>query len=137
MGIHDAIMNELAKSKNSNIPNNNNRITKIDEWIKWLEYNPSHILEEIEQINAKKPIDLTIDELTLLSSFIRNKRMADLLNKYINNELNMDESKKVEEYIDHESIEILMCSKLTTNEMLIANQRIEEMSKLPFEEIYK
>ena len=108
MGIEKAILKEFAKKGTYIIPAKAGNNNALQEWIKWLKYIPPHLLEELERINNKQPLELTIEELKVLHSFIDNKRLLDLFKRYSNKETNEKEFIEVYNYMDSNSIKRLM-----------------------------
>lgn len=105
------------------------------EWIKWLSYIPEYEKKRIEYFDSKKISELTYEELEEASRYSRNKIFARLFKIYGTSECSEEDYMKVYDYMCSESIEKLMLSKLTSEELRYAKQEITKLSKVSKEQI--
>lgn len=105
------------------------------EWIKWLSYIPEFEKKRIEYFDSKKISELTYEELEEASRYSRNKIFARLFKIYGTSECSEEDYMKVYDYMCSESIEKLMLSKLTSEELRYAKQEINKLSKVSKEQI--
>lgn len=105
------------------------------EWIKWLSYIPEFEKKRIEYFDSKKISELTYEELEEASRYSRNKIFARLFKIYGTSECSEEDYMKVYDYMCSESIEKLMLSKLTSEELRYAKQEITKLSKVSKEQI--
>lgn len=105
------------------------------EWIKWLSYIPEYENKRIEYFDSKKISELTYEELEEASRYSRNKIFARLFKIYGTRECSEEDYMKVYDYMCSESIEKLMLSKLTSEELQYAKQEITKLSKVSKEQI--
>lgn len=105
------------------------------EWIKWLSYIPEFEKKRIEYFDSKKISELTYEELEEASRYSRNKIFARLFKIYGTSECSEEDYMKVYDYMCSESIEKLMLSKLTSEELRYAKQEIAKLSKASKEQI--
>lgn len=105
------------------------------EWIKWLSYIPEYEKKRIEYFDSKKISELTYEELEEASRYSRNKIFARLFKIYGTRECSEEDYMKVYDYMCSESIEKLMLSKLTSEELRYAKQEITKLSKVSKEQI--
>lgn len=130
---------ELAKSGgNVKILHGRNIIGNISpdiEWIKWLSYEPEFEKKRIEYFDSKKVSELSLEELEEASRYSRNKFFARLFKIYGTIECSEEDYMKVYDFMCNESIEELMLSKLTSEELLYAKQEIIRLSKISKEQL--
>lgn len=105
------------------------------EWIKWLNYEPEFEKRRIEYLDTKKISELTTEELKEASKYSRNKVFAKLFKIYGTSECSEEDYMKVYDYMCNESIEELMLSKLTSEELQYAKQEITRLSKVSKEQL--
>lgn len=105
------------------------------EWIKWLSYIPEYEKKRIEYFDSKKISELTYEELEEASRYSRNKIFARLFKIYGTRECSEEDYMKVYDYMCSESIEKLMLSKLTSEELRYTKQEITKLSKVSKEQI--
>lgn len=105
------------------------------EWIKWLSYEPEFEKKRIEYFDSKKVSELSYEELEEASKYSRNKIFARLFRIYGTSECSEEDYMRVYDYICNESIEELMLSKLTSEELRYARQEITRLSKVPKEQL--
>lgn len=105
------------------------------EWIKWLSYEPEFEKKRIEYFDSKKISELSYEELEEASRYSRNKIFARLFKIYGTSECSEEDYMKVYDYMCNESIEKLMLSKLTSEELRYAKQEITRLSKVSKEQL--
>ena len=136
MIFSNEMLKEMAKDGVKVIPGNIfGNIMPDLEWLKWLSYEPKFEKERIAYLNSKKVTDLSYEELKEISTYKRNKIMAKLFKIYGTNKCKEEEYMLVYDYMVNESIEELMLSKLTKEELQYAKKEIIRLSKIPKEEL--
>ena len=105
------------------------------EWIKWLSYVPEFEKKRIEYFDSKKISELSLEELEEAKRYNRNKIFARLIKTYGTSECSKEDYMRVYDYMCNESIEELMLSKLTSEELRYAKNAISRLSKLPNEQL--
>lgn len=110
-------------------------ISPIMEWIKWLSYESAFEKKRIEYFDSKKISELSPKELKEENKYIKNKTLAKLFEIYALGKCSEKDYIRVYKYMCNESIEELMLSKLTSEELRYAKQEINRLSKIPEEEL--
>lgn len=105
------------------------------EWIKWLSYEPEFEKKRIEYFDSKKVSELSYEELEEASRYSKNKIFARLFKIYGTSECSKEDYMKVYDYMCNESIEALMLSKLTSEELQYAKNEITRLSHISKEEL--
>lgn len=105
------------------------------EWFKWLSYESEFERERIRYFDSKKVSELSYEELEEATRYNKNKVFSRLFKLYRTNELSNEDRIKVYDYMCNESIENLMLSKLTKEELRYANEEIERLSKISKDEL--
>lgn len=105
------------------------------EWIKWLSYKPEFEKRRIEYLDSKKISELSYEELEEVSKYSRNEIFARLFKIYGTGECSTEDYMKVYDYMCNESIEGLMLSKLTSEELRYARQEIIRLSEVSKEQL--
>ena len=105
------------------------------EWIKWLSYEPEFEKKRIEYFDTKKVSELSYEELEEASKYSRNKIFAKLFKIYGTSECSEEDYMRVYDYMCNESIEELMLSKLTSEELKYAKKEIIRLSKVSKEQL--
>ena len=105
------------------------------EWSKWLSYEPEFEKKRIEYFDSKKISELSYEELEEVNRYRRNKVFARLFRIYGTSECSEEDYMKVYNYMCNESIEELMLSKLTFEELQYAKQEIIRLSKFSKEQL--
>ena len=105
------------------------------EWTKWLSYEPEFEKKRIEYLDTKKVYELSYEELEEESKYSRNKIFARLFKIYGTDECSEEDYMRIYDYMCNESIEKLMLSKLTIEELQYAKQEITRLSKISKEEL--
>lgn len=100
------------------------------EWIKWLSYESEYEKKKIEYFNSKEVSELSEEELEEKNRYERNRTFARLFKIYGTSEISKKDSMKVFDYMRTESIEKLMLSKLTSEELQYAKQEITRLSEV-------
>ena len=103
------------------------------EWLKWLSYIPEFQQKRIDCLKTKKVFELTFTELEELKSLTKQKEMFLLLQKYYTNEISLEDYLKVYDFMTTASIDNLMISKLSKDELQLAEEQIKALVKLPNE----
>ena len=96
------------------------------EWLKWLSYIPEFEKNKLEELKSKKVEDLEIEELEFLLKYKENKKMAKLFEIIINSKGTKEEELEVYDYKKSHSINDLMLSKLTKEELEYVKEKITE-----------
>lgn len=107
------------------------------EWIKWLSYTPDFQEEKIQELNNKVVKDLSLAEVSELREYLEQKRMLNLFKIYGSTVITKDEYMEVYDYMCLKSIDKLMISKLSKNELEYAKQEIMRLKELPENELSK
>ena len=97
----------------------------IREWIKWLAYVPDFKKSGMEKINSKRVDELSCEELEEALSIRKQEKMLNLLSKVHSSDITEEEYKEVYDFIDNESLEDLMKSKLSEEEQQEAADKIK------------
>ena len=105
------------------------------EWIKWLSYEPEFEKKRIEYFDTKKVSELSYEELEEANKYSRNKIFAKLFKIYGTSECSEEDYMRVYDYMCNESIEELMLSKLTSEELKYAKKEIIRLSKVSKEQL--
>lgn len=111
------------------------QINPYIEWVKWLSYEPEFEKEMMDYLEAKDASEITLEEEAKRHLIIRNRLFAPLFKKYGSDNCSKEEYMQVYDFMCTESIEELMLSKLTSEELKYAKKRIVKLSKLPEEEL--
>ncbi len=105
------------------------------EWIKWLSYEPEFEKKRIEYFDSKRVSELSYEELLEACIYSRNKVFARLFKIYGTQECSTEDYMKVYDFMCQESIEKLMLSKLTVDELQYAKQEITRLRQVPKEQL--
>lgn len=84
----------------------------------------------INELQNKKVIELLLSELDEFRENLCQKRMLDLIKIYGTEQISKDEYMEVYDYIKNESIDRIMLSKLTKEELYYARENISKYSSL-------
>ena len=110
------------------------------EWIAWLNYEPEFEKQRKKYLMSRKFEELNASEQIELSHYIKYQTYADLFNKYETNTCTQEEYIKVCNFMKIESLEDLIISKLTAEELNYVKSeinRIENLSLTDFESEYR
>ena len=130
------IVEQMAKAGCKLIPKNTvGSISPDIEWIKWLSYEPEFEKSRMKYFDSKKVSELTFEELEEARKYLRNKAFAGLFKMYGTDECSEEDYMKVYDFMCDESIEELMLSKLTSEELRYAKQEITRLSNVPKEQL--
>lgn len=134
MDIDVILAREMAKG-NCKIEKGNvlGNVVPSMEWAKWLSYEPDFEKKRIEELETKK--ELSYEETNELNLYKRNKVFAKLFKLYNANKCEPQDYMSVYNFMAKESIEKLMISKLTKEELTYAKEKIDRLSKLPNNEL--
>lgn len=105
------------------------------EWIKWLSYEPEFEKQRIKYFDSKKVSELSYEELEEAIGYSKNKALVKLFKAYGTDQCSEDDYMKVYDYMHNESIEKLMLSKLTLEELHYAKKEITRLSKVKKEQL--
>ena len=105
------------------------------EWLKWLSYESEFEKKRIEYFDSKKVSELSYEELEEASRYSRNKVFSRLFKIYGTDECSEEDHMRVYDYMCNESIEELMLSKLSSEELQYAKQEITSLSIAPTEQL--
>ena len=134
--IWKILVQEMSKS------NGSAKIVTKDykEWIAWLNYEPEFEKQRKKYLMSRKFEELNASEQIELSHYIKYQTYADLFNKYETNTCTQGEYIKVCNFMKIESLEDLIISKLTAEELNYVKSeinRIENLSLTDFESEYR
>ena len=134
--IWKILVQEMSKS------NGSAKIVTKDykEWIAWLNYEPEFEKQRKNYLMSRKFEELNESEQIELSHYIKYQTYADLFNKYETNTCTQEEYIKVCNFMKIESLEDLIISKLTAEELNYVKSeinRIENLSLTDFESEYR
>lgn len=134
--IWKILVQEMSKS------NGSAKIVTKDykEWIAWLNYEPKFEKQRKKYLMSRKFEELNASEQIELSHYIKYQTYADLFNKYETNTCTQEEYIKVCNFMKIESLEDLIISKLTAEELNYVKSeinRIENLSLTDFESEYR
>ena len=121
--IDEQIYNEGRVS----YPQQLGQIEKLLEWEKWLSYQPQREIDRRNEIKNKRIDEFTLEDLKELQEYKNRVVMAGLIKQYNRKGCSSSEYKTLANFIKN-PIEDYMISVLTEEELMIANQRIEEYS---------
>lgn len=107
------------------------------EWIKWLSYIPEFQKERLEKLNSKTGEELTLEELDEIKIYKSQIRILELFKKYGTNKISKDEYMEVYNFMENQSIDELMLSKLSREELIYAQEQILYFSQFNEEELRK
>lgn len=105
------------------------------EWIKWLSYIPDFQKSRIKYLESKVASDISLEELCEINQYKSQVRMATLFKLYGTSDISRDEYMEVYIYMIEHSIEDLMLSKLSKEELSYAKERIQYFSQISKEEL--
>ena len=138
MAFDSGFIREMAKNGVQVIQGNiRGNINPQIEWLKWLAYEPEFEKKRIAYLNSKRVGDLSYQELEEACRYKENRRMARLFKIYGTRECSEEDYLLVYEYMNNESIEELMLSKLTATELKYVKKEIRRLSKISKEELEK
>ena len=134
--IWKILVQEMSKS------NGSAKIVTKDykEWIAWLNYEPEFEKQRKNYLMSRKFEELNESEQIELSHYIKYQTYADLFNKYETNTCTQEEYIKVCNFMKIESLEDLIISKLTAEELNYVKSEIniiENLSLTDFESEYR
>lgn len=99
-------------------------INPLDEWFKWLLYH------EEKTSFSKRIEEMTLKEINKYKEELEKVKMAELVFKYRKKECTKDEHDLVYNYLMNHSIEQLMESKMSKEELKQAKKLLAELKKL-------
>jgi len=95
----------MQKENNSMLMN----INPIDEWIKWLEYDPEPQKERINNLEQKGHANLSIDEFQYLFEYYQEKIILNLFKKYKENDVREEDCAHIYKYMQKNILNV--CNK--------------------------
>lgn len=107
------------------------------EWIKWLSYVPEFQKARIQELDSKIIEEMSLEELDELRIYKSQIRMLELFKKYGTSEISKDEYMEVYDFMINQSINELMLSKLTVEELKYAKDQIQYFRQISSEELSK
>lgn len=107
------------------------------EWIKWLSYVPEFQQAKIQKLSSKKIEAMSLEELNEIKKYKKQKRMLDLFKIYGSSTITKEEYMEVYDYMSTQSIDELMISKLTSEELKYAREKIQIYRKIPKDDLRK
>lgn len=136
---HRIIAREMAKRGGGKVIHGNvfGNVSPDIEWLKWLSYEPEFQRIRIQDLDGKKISEVSYEELEEISKYRRNRIFARLFKIYGTATCSEEEYMMVYDYMCNESIEELMLSKLTPEELQYAREEITRLSRIPREELRK
>lgn len=115
--------------------NHMGNIHPINEYIKWLSYEPEFEKERYRELGNKLAKDLSLEELQEFKKLRIHKELAELFKQYGEQKISKENYLRVYNFMHGESIEEIMLSKLTLEELRDAKKDLEDLEHLPKEEI--
>lgn len=109
---------------NKRIRNNEFYLNNL-EWIKWLSYVPDKHLKRIKDLEEKDVSNLSLEEINEIREYKYEMRMVDLFKKYDTMEISKSEYMEVYNFMVNKSIDKLMLSKLSSEELKKARDKIK------------
>lgn len=107
------------------------------EWIKWLSYVPEFQKARIQELSCKTVDEVTLEELDEIRAYKSQIRMLGLFKIYGTSEISKGEYMEVYDFMVKQSIDELMLSKLSSEELRYAKDQIQYFSQIPSEELRK
>lgn len=107
------------------------------QYLKWLKYIPEKELEEMKKILNKKISELTKDEIHKIHFFNKCQNVIPILERYLGDECQNRDILSVYDFMKNTSLYDLMLSKLTKEELNIAQLKIEQLNCLSDSELSK
>ena len=127
MSLDKIIAKEMSHGNSKTFPLKYG-INSYLEWIKWLEYIPKFETERRQELESKR--NLTKEELDELEKYLEQSYMLELFKLYGTNEISKENYMKVYNYMKNNSLETLMLSKLTKEELIYAKEELKKLLNL-------
>lgn len=105
------------------------------EWVKWLSYTPEFERDRINELKTKE--EKTSDDFIEIGNYYHLKTMEKLFKKYGTKGMKVEEYEKVLYFMEEQSLEDFMESKLTEEEITKAKEKIKEYKNIPEETLSK
>ncbi len=134
------LIKELSSSNGSATLTHGNvmgNIHPINEYIKWLSYEPEFEKERLDELNNHLAKDLSLEELKELHKLRVHKELAELFKLYGQKSISKENYLRIYNFMHGESIEEIMLSKLTLEELRDAKKELEELKQHSKNEIEK
>ena len=129
MSIDKIIAKEMADSNSKTFPLKYG-INYYIEWLKWLEYIPEFENIRRQELESKKIDELSLEELNELKKYLKQLQMLELFKLYGTNNISKEDYMRIYNYMKDCSIEDLMLSKLSKDELLYAKEKIGSLKEL-------
>lgn len=139
MGNYNRMMAKMMADLGSKVITGNvfGNVSPDIEWIKWLNYEPEFEIDRINYLENKKVSDLSIKDLEEIIRYRRNREFAKLFKQYGTSEISKEDYMRVYDFMSNESIDDLMLSKLSYEELIYAKDEIFRLSNISKEELSK
>ena len=105
------------------------------EWLKWLSYTPEFEKNRMEELRNKPTNMLSVSELEELINLLSQERIGKLFSLYGTIQISKDDYMEVYDYMCEKSIDKLMLSKLSKEELKYATKAIKKYEKLPYDKL--
>ena len=105
------------------------------EWLKWLSYTPEFEKNRMEELKNKPINMLSVSELDELINLLSQERIGKLFSLYGTIQISKDDYMEVYDYMCEKSIDKLMLSKLSKEELKYATKAIKKYEKLPYDKL--
>lgn len=106
-------------------------------WVKWLSYVPEFKRKRISEIESKPVDEISKDEEDELKIFRNESEMLKLFQKYVSGDISKDEYMQVYNIMRTRSLDDLMMSRLSKEELSDAKSQIRSFSELSNEELHQ
>ena len=105
------------------------------EFLKWVSYNPENDHEKLELLLSKKANELSIDEIETLRKYKKNQELVETLKRYCSDKCLNKDIMPIYNFMNKESLEKIMQTKLTKKEIEEANKLILKYNKMTNNEL--
>lgn len=105
------------------------------EWIKWLSYIPEFQQLRMQELNCKSIDNASLEELDEIRKYKNQSRILSLFKIYGTSEISKKEYMEVYDFMVKHSIDDLMLSKLSVEELKYAREQIQHFSEVSNEEL--
>ena len=126
-----SIIKLYIESKNLNEkPTIKYNINLAMQYLKWLKYVPKKEQERIDSILNKKASELTNEDISQLKIFKDMQNITSIFERYLSDEYKTNDLLSVYDFMKNTSLYDLMLSKLTKEELNMAQIKIEQLKSL-------
>lgn len=108
-----------------------NRYKPEVEWLKWLSYEPESFQLVKEDLYAREVSTLSLYELEMVKDFRIQEKMLGLFKQYVDGVITEDIAKEIKYFMKENSIEDLMLSKLSSEEVESASRILRDYEECP------